>query len=129
MLMKDFLTLGTLSLLLSSTLLGGEVEPCPDCFATFSSSVVKVETTSTTTPPCPDCVANLSNLKPLQEVTPVRQEEASIVSVIAPVDNAALMITFSEGLEEETTLPVAQFYCDQNKIPVYENDSELFTCM
>ncbi len=107
MIKKNFLTLGTLSLLLSSTLLGGEVEPCPDCFATsFSSPASKVETTSTTT------------------------QEVSIASVAKPVDNdKELMITFSEVDEDENALPLARLYCDQNKIPVYENDSEFFSCI
>ncbi len=110
MLKKNFLILGTMTLLLSSTLFGNEISPCPTCFV------------------------NLSGLKPSVDVeVKIETLEESVEKEIFNDSENLVIVDLLEGINnilfEEDPLPVTEFYCEYNTVLVYEIDSEVFSCV
>ena len=139
MLKKNFLTLGMMSLLLSSTLFGNGMSHCTGkvCYMDLKSlkqPSVKVKQESQKVA-YPHGFATL----PTQETSEEAQEVLEEIVVPEPVVEVAsypeeveilpLVQTVLSETESEKSLPISTHFCANNKIPVYEEGSEVFTCM
>lgn len=114
MLKKNFLILGTMSLLLSSTLFANEIVPCEHCFADLSSLTIPVKAVEEV----PFVEVELVNL--IVDSDELSSDNEIVIELMEEIDNV---------LTEKSNLPVAEFFCENNKIALYESDSEVFTCV
>lgn len=120
MLKKNFLILGTMSLLLTSTLLGNEIAPCEHCFADLSSLSTSVKVVEEEKHFTAVKLVDLSSVDSEVVLSESADENEIIIELMEEIDNV---------LAENSDLPVAKFFCENNKIALYEGDSELFTCV
>ncbi len=108
MLKKNFLTLGMMSLLLSSTLFGNEKVACSHCFASLPTQETSVEV--------------------VEEVV-VPKTVVEVASYPEEIEILPLVQTVLNETEAEKSLPISTHFCGNNEVPVYEEGSEVFTCM
>ena len=121
MLKKNFLILGTMSLLLTSPLLGDETAPCEHCFANLSSLTTPVKAVEEEKHFTAVQLVNFSKVDTDVALSePSDDNNEIIIELMEEIDNV---------LTENSDLPVAKFFCENNKIALYEGDSELFTCV
>ena len=124
MLKKNFLTLGMMSLLLSSTLFGNGMSQ-------FSVKVKKEEKKVA----CPHCFASLPAQETSAEAQEVLEEVVvpetvvEIASYPEEIEILSLVQTVLSETEAEKSLPISTHFCGNNEVPVYEEGSEVFTCM
>lgn len=121
MLKKNFLTLGMMSLLLSSTLFGNGMSQ-------FSVKVKKEEKKVA----CPHCFASLpaqeTSVEVVEEVV-VPKTVVEVASYPEEIEILSLVQTVLSETEAEKSLPISTHFCGNNEVPVYEEGSEVFTCM
>lgn len=116
---KNFLIIGTMSLLLSSTLFGNEATFCEHCSVDLSSLSTAVKTVEEK-PFTAVQLVNFSSVDSDVVLSESSDENEIIIELMEEIDNV---------LTENSDLPVAKFFCENNKIALYEGDSELFTCV